>query len=721
MRYVSKFNFVFITGLLNSVGFGQLVWAQDLPVTPLEEIIVTASKRAENAQSVPISINHYNGDSLLGSGLNDIQNLQLLDPSLIFTTNTAFGQPFLRGVGSEIFSPGAEASVAVFVDDVYQSRSVSANQELFDVEQVSVVKGPQGALFGRNAVGGAINIRNKKPSDDTEAELGLSYGNFNALRIDGAINSPIIEQTLNLRLSGLYNKRGGFSENIQTGNGVNDADLMALRVQADWNISANASLLISGHYSTEDSTRNIVPRVNVDTGLSIADLFGAVRPEDTFQLAHNDDGSLNLDSIGVSANLKIDLGNVLLRSISGYRETDLELAVDLDASSLPFANSDGRQISDSFTQEIQLLSNREDKFEWVVGGFYLHEDASQGVNNRLNFPVGPPNILDQVGGNVVTDSFGLFGNLKYDLTDKLIGQVGLRYNTDKRVLDFSQTTTLFDLPLTIPAANQDEQSFDAFTPRFVLEYKPSDQNLLYASVSRGYKAGGFNTNVNQAPFDPESLWAYEIGYKNTLWNDRARLNAAAFVYGYSGLQLLTLPPGAPAGTLQSVINAAAASIKGLEGEIVFVATDNFIVNVSAAFLDAEFKDFVSTNPNAPDLGEVDRRGARLPRAPEIGLNAGLQFATNFLDRDLIFHTDFRYESAQFLDIFQDSSVRRDDNISLNSHITYQVIDDASLNFWVRNVTNEETVASALRVDGLFGTLEYFLPPRTYGISLNLKF
>ena len=707
-------------GLMIALAYPQISLAQDT-ANEFEDIIVTATKRAENVQDLAIAINSYTGDRLDLSGIQNTQDLQILDPSLVVTTNTAFAQLYLRGVGSDLFTPGAESSIAIFVDDVYQSRTVSAFQEFFDIEQVSVFKGPQGVLFGRNAVGGALNIATQKPTNIREGELSLSYGNFDAVRINGVINSPVLDDKVRLRVSGVYNNRDGFTDNIETGQTVDSANMFALRGQADIDVSDRVDLLLSANYSQEDSTRNLAARVNVDSGASLADLFGAIRPVDTFELALDENGMLELDSFGISAKAQIDLGYASLNSITSYRETDLDQTVDLDASQLPFATNSGFQTSDSFTQELQLVSKDTQRLEWVLGGFYLHEDASQQINNRLNFPVGPPNLLDQIGGTVETDSFGLYGNVKLNVTDKLAAQAGLRYNRDERALNFEQMTTLFDIPVTIPAFNEDEESFSAFTPRFVLEYKPAEQALIYASVSRGYKAGGFNTNVNQSSFERESLWAYELGYKNTFWDDRARFNVAAFIYDYSDLQLLTIPPGAQAGTFQSVINAAGATIKGLEGELTLALSEELTLNLGAAFLDAEFDDFVATNPNDLALGEVDRNGSRLPRAPEASINIGLEYLAELANRDLTLRGDFRYESEQFLDVFQDPLVSRDDNISLNSQIEYEFTDQVSLGLWARNITNEETVASAIRVDGLFGTLEFFLPPRTYGATLNLSY
>ena len=223
-------------GIILIAGLPASILAQE-SLDSFSEIVVTATKRAENLQDVGIAINAYTGERLELSAVQNSQDLQIIDPSLTFTTNTAFGQPYLRGVGSELFTPGAESSVAIFENEVYLSRTVSTFQDFFDIEQVTILKGPQGVLFGRNAVGGVINITTKKPTDEQEAKLQLSYGNFNNFRVDGVVNTPLLKNKGRLRLAGLYNNRNGFTRNVETGNDLDDANNLALRGTLDLDIS----------------------------------------------------------------------------------------------------------------------------------------------------------------------------------------------------------------------------------------------------------------------------------------------------------------------------------------------------------------------------------------------------------------------------------------------------------------------------------------------------
>ncbi len=732
---VKTHTLLLVTGSILASAASVEARAQDVPQVPAQEadsqylnvIVVTAQKRDENVQDVPIAINAYSGEALISSGVENTIDLQVKEPSLVFSTNASFGQPYLRGVGSDLFTPGAESSIATFVDDVYQSRTTSALQDFFDVQRVDVVKGPQGVLFGRNAVGGAINIYSNKPTNAFEGYFNATYGNFDKVRLEGALNVPVVDDRVAWRVAGLFSQRDGYTDNLFNGGEVDDEDFVALRSHLDFNVTDNFDLLISGTYTSEDSSRSLAARVEPSLGLAIADAFGASRPAGAFNVALNEDSLIDIETFSISAEANWDFGAVALKSISAYRETDTEVLLDLDGSELDFASNNVFQDSETFSQEFQLISQNDGPFEWVLGLFYLHEEASQQLNVALTFPAvtnAPSDFLDQPGGTVETDSFGVFANAKYRLTDQLAFSAGIRYNRDERDLDFLESLSVISTgaPIPGPPPLQLSDSYDAFTPRFVLEYKPSGDVLLYASASRGYKAGGFNTNTFQpAGFEPETLWAYEAGIKSTFWDGRARVNSAGFYYDYSNLQLNTIPPGSPVGTFQIVINAAEATIKGWEADASFVPVDDFEVNAGFQLLDAEFDEFLALNPNDVASGEVDRAGGRLPRAPEFSLNIGAQYTWYIGDRPLVLRGDYRYESSQFLDIFQDATVSRDSNSVFNTRLTYEVSDNLSLAAWGRNLTNEDIVQSSLRVDGLFGTIQFFAPPRTYGGTVKVKF
>lgn len=599
--------------------------------------MVTAQKRAENVQDIPIAISAYSGNRLEKAGVENSLDLQVIDPSLVFTTNSVVGQPYLRGVGTDIFSPGAESSIATFIDDVYQSRSYSSLQDFYDVQRVDVVKGPQGVLFGRNAAGGAISFYSNKPSDQLEGKLSLGIANYNKQRIEGMVNVPLIEDKLNWRLAALSSRRDGYVDNVHTGGTVDDEDYIGLRSHLQFYPNDELSLLLSVQYNKEDSNRNLGIHIDTSSGSSIADNFGAIRINDPFKVALNENSKSYSEAFGVSLTAEWQLDGSLIKSISSYRDAEAEVHLDLDGSQLDFASNTPKFGSETFTQEIQLISDNDSALEWVSGVFLLKEQADQQLNVALTFPVpGLSDLHDQPDGNVVTKSFGIFGNAKYTFTDEWSLSAGLRYSKDERELDFLQKImTVSTGQVLAENTLQQKTDYEAFTPRTVLEYTPDEDTLAYASISRGYKAGGFSTNTFQSnAFDSEYVWAYELGLKSTLWDGRAQFNSALFYYDYDDLQLNTIPPGSAVGTFQIVINAAAATVQGFEFSSTIFPVDELELNFSAQILDASFKDFAALNPNELDKGEVDRSGARMPRAPELSLSFSAEYEWQVDNRPL---------------------------------------------------------------------------------------
>lgn len=709
---------------LSALALATAISSQASAANLIEEVVVTAQKRAENVQDIPIAISAYSGNKLEQAGVENTLDLQVIDPSLVFTTNSVVGQPYLRGVGTDIFSPGAESSIATFIDDVYQSRSYSSLQDFFDVQRVDVVKGPQGVLFGRNAAGGAISFYSNKPSDELEGKLSVGLGNYSKQRIEGMLNVPLIEDKLNWRIAGMTSRRDGYVENLHSGTTLDDEDYIGLRSHLQFYPSDDLSLLLSVNYSREDSTRNLGIYVDTSSGSSIADGFGAIRYDDPYKVAINENSRNFSESLGVNLSAELQLDGSIIKSITSYRDAEAEVHLDLDGSQLDYASNSPNFGSETITQEVQWISDNDSNLEWVTGIFLLKEQADQQLNVALTFPVpGLSDLLDQPDGNVVTKSFGLFGNAKYTFTDEWALSAGLRYSKDERELDFLQTIMTASTRQVL-ATNELKQDadYEALTPRMVLEYTPDEDTLAYASISRGYKAGGFSTNTFQSnAFDSEYVWAYELGLKSTLWEGRAQFNSAVFYYDYDDLQLNTIPPGSAVGTFQIVINAAAAKVQGFEFSSTVFPVDDLELNFSAQILDATFEDFSALNPNELDKGEVDRSGARMPRAPELSLSFSAEYEWQVADRPLTARVDVRHESEQFLDPFQDNAVERDQNTIINARVGYDLSDDMRISFWGRNLADKEVVQSSIRVDGLIGTVQFFAPPRTYGLTFEMNF
>lgn len=689
---------------------------------PIESIVVTAQKRIENVQEIPIAITAFSGDRLVESGIENSLDLQMIDPALVITTNTVAAQPYLRGVGTDIFTPGAESSIATFVDDVYISRTTSALQDFLDIERVDVVKGPQGVLFGRNAVGGAINVYSNKPIEDFEGRISATLGNFNKRRLEAMINTPIVEDTIYWRFAALSSQRDGYSDNLHTNKDIDNDDLMSFRSHLKINVSDDFSLLFSANHTTEDSDRNLAIHID-DYGTGPASTVDKRLVEDKHDVSLNEDSFLDSEISGYSVTANLDFDNLSFKSITAFRKSDVIEHLDLDGTELDYLANTPNFTSESFTQEFQLVSNDNSNIEWVVGAFLLKEEATQQLNIALTFP--GTGFKIQPDGLVETDAYALFGHVKYNLSNQWSVSTGLRYNHDERTIDFRQNTINLATNQIIDGttlAHNNTKEFHSYTPRIVAQYTPNDDMMFYASASRGYKAGGFNTNVYQeASFAPEFVWAYEGGFKSTLWQDRARINGALFYYDYTDMQLNSLPPGSATGTFQVVFNAAKATVKGIELATTFVPNDDFEFGINAQYLDASFDEFVAENPNEPSMGEVNRSGERMPRAPEISLSLTAKYIWLIGERALTWHGDMRYESDQYLDVFQDKKVQRKANVMLNTRLNYEINDNTTISAWIRNLTDEDVVQSSIRADNLLGVANFYAPPRTFGLTLDWSF
>jgi len=689
---------------------------------PIETISVTAQKRVESVQDIPIAITAFSGDRLVESGIENSLDLQMIDPALVITTNTVAAQPYLRGVGTDIFTPGAESSIATFVDDVYISRTTSALQDFLDIERVDVVKGPQGVLFGRNAVGGALNVYSNKPTEDFEGKVSATIGNFNKRRLEGMINVPLVDDKVFWRFAALSSQRDGYSENIFTGKDVDNDDVISFRTHLKVNVTDDFNLLFSANHTKEDSDRNLAIHID-DYGIGPASAADRLTVKDKHDVSLNEDSYLESEISGYSLTANVDFDNVSFKSITAYRESDVKEHLDLDGTELDYLANSPKFTSESLTQEFQLVSTDGGDFDWVVGAFFLSEEATQQLNIELTFP--GTGFKIQPDGLVETDAYAFFGNVKYHINDEWAISGGIRYNNDERTIDFVQNTINLANNTVIPGttlAHKNSKEFSSTTPRIVAEYKPEQDLMFYASASRGYKAGGFNTNVYQEEsFAPEFVWAYEGGFKSTVWDDRARINGAAFYYDYKDMQLNSLPPGGETGSFQVVFNAAKATVKGIELATTFVPNDDFEYSVSVQLLDATFDDFVAENPNEPAIGEINRSGGTMPRAPEVSVSFSSKYIWIIGERALTWHADLRYEGDQYLDVFQDDKVQRKSNYMINTRLNYELTDDMTVSAWIRNLTDEETVQSSIRADNLLGVASFYAPPRTFGLTLDWSF
>ena len=587
-----------ITGILAGIAVLPAVLSANEMV--LEEIIVTAQKRSESVQEVPVAISAFSAEMVANTGVDTINDLIPMIPGLNGSSaGIATNSWGIRGISTNDWSAGSEPSVGVFIDDAYIGRNVLATGAFFDIAQIEVVKGPQGTLFGPNSSVGAISLTTNKPADEDSLDVGLAAGS-EGQRGYNLVANMAGDNGLAVRFAYHGSRLDGIWEDVPNSrNAFTDRDDM--RLSASWDVSENLDALLT--YSRSDSSSNMGGTYNA--GLS------TVAPGEEFpdQIAKSTEDAEAAESDGISMRLVWNLGNdMTLTSITDRRSFDYSYAQDADGtaddalidavfaigaggSSLEFGNV---TVQDSFSQEFRLNGST-DNSDWFVGVSYFNEDIAEStrldlIGTALGMAVLAQDLTLTKGE---TKALGIYGDVTWSVTDQFNLTAGLRWSDDEKSWCTDGDAGIFLIAVITLEELCATQSWSEVTPRLVADYSLSDDVMLYASVSKGYKGGGFNTAAADfdgdfvgdavAGFNPEINQAYELGLKSTMANGRMQFNAALFSNDYEDLQLLSATLG---GIL--VENAAEADTQGLELEWTYLATENLILRANMAVLDSEF-------------------------------------------------------------------------------------------------------------------------------------
>ncbi|MEM1104152.1 MAG: TonB-dependent receptor [Pseudomonadota bacterium] len=607
----------------------------------LDEVVVTARKRSENAQSVPVAISAYSAETLEETGFDGFDDLEGLAPGLQFGNFGPVTFVNLRGIGNENTTAGGDPGVALHYDGVYLGRPVAFLFTAFDSERVEILRGPQGTLYGRNATGGSINYITKKPTEEFEVEADFTVGNYNMYRGRAAVNIPIADG-VSSRLVGFIEDRDGFTEN-PTGPNPNDAENWGLRGHLAFNPNDRLDVLVSATYiesggvGTKPELREPFmgttvsppqtlggppgfafsggPASGIPGGNVFIDANGNVPVNDLrpFIESNSTDLSSDLEFLLISATIDYEFDAFSVKSISAYAESSFESLQDQDHSVLELADLLLTESSEQFSQELQILSNGGGPFNWILGGYFFYEEASrrsQFFQSRFDVfadVFGVPAGWD-IDGDVTTTSFAFFGQGTYDITDALSFTGGVRYSNDEK--DGENRGFIF---AGAPYAAPVQDSWDEITYRLVLDYQVTDQVLAYGGFSTGYRSGGINQAVNplteNAIYEPETVDAYEVGLKTNLFGNRAQINLSAYRNEYSDLQFQVFGATGPA-----AFNASGATVQGIELEVLATPTESSIINISGGYIDSEFDDQV--------VDGVDIGGNQVQRTPEWTFNIG---------------------------------------------------------------------------------------------------
>lgn len=713
----------------------------------IEELIVTAQKREENSQTVPIALTALAGESLQRQGVSGFQDLSTRVPSLRFGSGVTGGENVitLRGVGSQNTTSGGDSPVAYNLDGVYLARTTSVDPEFFDIDRIEVLRGPQGTLYGRNSVGGSVNVITKHPQAAFGAHADALVGDYAARIFRGWVNLPIVEggdhQILG-RLSAVSAKHDGYQENLFNGAGAtHDADgqdFWMVRGQLYFKLSERADFLLIGSASWNGDPVATKTRWELAPGR-----FTGALPylSDPRQVRKNSPENFDQDGRYASGTFNYDLGFATFTSVTGYASGKWAQSNDPDASELTIALNPYWTLDHfQYSEELRLASNPSDRpLSWIVGAFYFREKAGQTfqyIDTGLNSPSPfTDNFVFTNGGIYKTESWAPFGQLDYDLAKTGAGipltlTLGLRYTHDaKKGFDFLNYA-LPRIGFVLPISKTFDDSWTQTTGKLGAAYQVSPKLMLYANASKGYLSGGGLVGNFPGIYQPETVKAYEAGFKATLMDRRLLFNAAVYQQDISNMQVFVQDI-----TGSRIDNAGQATVKGVELEMIATPVDGLRLNASATFTDAKYDRYVTIDNRFagvaagcdPATRLCDFSGHRLVQTPEHTFNLGAQYAFETAIGQITPRVDL-FSSGDLYFLSANSPFDRQKAYTLvDANVTWRAPGGRySVEAFVRNAGDENIISN----DGLqsntigngFGLDNYtYYPPRTYGVRVGVDF
>ncbi|MGE0435474.1 MAG: TonB-dependent receptor [Steroidobacteraceae bacterium] len=745
----------------------------------LEEIVVSAQKRTERLVDVPVAISVFSANSIEQTGVHELKEVSGYIPNMQISTGNDFRSTVtIRGVGAQSRNIGFDSRVGVYIDGVYVGQSPAINQELLNLERVEVLRGPQGTLFGKNTVAGAINLITRKPDDDLRARASVDIGNLDYRQIQGFLNLPISD-TVSSAFTVAKTDRDGYVRNIVTANDLNERDVLAYRAQL--RIRPNDRFEVNASFDGLNSDGRIV------VGDPITDMLGMrpvqVAPE-MGEVAFSFDPNDKRDVYGGSLDLAYELnGGHTIKSITGYRTTDAIYSNATDYSPVDIVSIEYTDKYDVLSQELQFISATDRAFSYTGGLYYYHQKAKTNRdvilgNDFVDYFIGPlymsgaltpplppypalPNALvsQLIGfgpplskvfnrGGVTTKSYAAYFNGAWQMAERWKLGFGFRWSTEEKDVDWlldGRNSGIFNIgstgadPLN-PSPLINDRTDNFFAPAVNLTYALTADSNVYARYASGYKSGGFNLDyinenelaANQGlEFDKETVDSFELGLKGVYLDGRLSVNLAAFIANYDDYQVNQFVDLGGGRTSIRINNAAKVETRGFEAETIFRVTEAFTLQASLGLLKAEFDSFPGGGSGGTDVSGND-----LTNAPELTYAAGATWRqpvpalrSTLLVRGDVTHTDGYFTTADNVKQTAYNSAYPgtipfgwlDARTELNARIGLLSDNDTwEVYAWGHNLTDETDPTDELR--DFFGTIAK-LPgmPRTYGLKLVWNF
>ena len=753
----------------------------------VEEILVTARKREESLQEVPVAVSAFSREQLERQTIQEFIDVEAQIPGVLIQQtqhDPSIAWVSIRGQQQADFLLTNDSSVGAYVDNVNLPRQSGLNANMFDIERVEVLKGPQGTLYGRNTTGGAINIISRKADHEgTHGYLRASYGNKNFTQISGALNIPFSD-TAAARIAAQKTDQDGWGESRFTGADLYDQDEIFLRGSLVWDPSDRVNIQLQADYMDLDEGGNVEkilhPGGNFINGVSDTssltagiELSGApvdfanyvdyVTSGYAALAAYVDGDLLKTDADadvfskatlwGGGLTISVDVtDDIELRSITGYRNWETAQLLDLDGTPFKLLHPLLAVDADFFSQELQL-AGATDRLNWVVGGYYSRENGIDGSTTIAVAAINPTTNITR--GEVTNTSWALFGQATYAITDRINITGGLRWTEEKKELTNMNRLAFGDLITPSTASTVDDAVANAFIIRcrvppgnipvdrcavdlsdsfndpswlISVDYHINDQVMIYASNARSWRGGGQNLRADgddlaaAMPFAPETATSYEAGLKGDFADGLMRLNAAAYYVDYKDIQRSIIVPGSEGGSVVTVLtNAAKAEITGFEAEAWLTPSDNLSFFATVGYLDFKYKDFQSIGQDGVSI--IDRSDEPIP-LPDWQYSLSARYDASIAGNELGIQVDYVWTDEFSTDPLSpvQEAVRRDDLGRLNARVDWMFANDFTLSLWAKNITDEEFIVTTTDILRELGTLVSVSGrPRSFGLTVSKTF
>ncbi len=727
----------------------------------LEELIVTAQKRSESVQDIPIAIAALSEEQLVALGVTQSGELGQYVPGLEIGNSSGEGSQlllFLRGAGLNDLNTNNAGPVGLYSDEVYVSSPALSPFLLFDSERVEVLKGPQGTIYGRNTTGGAVKFITKKPTRETRVSGKWRFSNHGRQVVEAAASGALSE-TVSARVAVTKSDSDGYGKNLLDGSTVNGTDNTAYRALVSIEPNEKTRILLNvhgAHVNSQNTSFSPLGTLDPTTGEACSDAriannecvnaSGYRSPDDVLDGNYNFLGKIDLDTFGGYVQAEYDLNDdVTLTSVTSYDDLERDLPEEADGAPTSLLHTEFGVSSTTFSQELRLAGET-DNLDWLAGVFYLEEEIIQdqtldlfrslrpltgGLADPTGAITGAP-ILFARGYNVQNvETVAAYAQGNYRFNDSWSMTLGGRFTDESRAFDalgqLEEPETFGPDPVIVYKFDDQETSASKFSYRLGAEYRPNNDTLIYGSIATGFKSGGFNggfLNIDSSvaerqiqPYDPEFVTAYELGIKADLFDSKMRINASVFYNDFEDLQVFTLV-NQGSNIIQILENASDANASGIELDLSAVLAQGLSMNLNAAFIDTELTSFIDQTTGR------DFSGNKLAQTPETSISGYLNY-----ERDLPFggylvaQGGFAYKDQLFFSTDNNPFVAQDAYTLVSSRVAYVSPSETwSLALFVNNMTDERFLTNVSDTRDITGSyVRTFGAPRTYGVELSVDF